>query len=87
MFREPKFAAYAYISQCDPAEEIVMSTRILSMNRSPRVSFTSQSRIRLLRIGHTPSSASTAAPALFKKDDIKNSRYAVSSARTEFSFR
>ncbi|MBP2443584.1 glycoside hydrolase family 2 protein [Rhizobium leguminosarum] len=24
MFREPKFAAYAYISQCDPSEEIVM---------------------------------------------------------------
>ncbi|MFS2180348.1 glycoside hydrolase family 2 TIM barrel-domain containing protein [Rhizobium pisi] len=24
MFREPKFAAYAYISQCDPSDEIVM---------------------------------------------------------------
>jgi len=24
MFREPKFAAFAYISQCDPSEEIVM---------------------------------------------------------------
>lgn len=24
MFREPKFAAYAYASQCDPAEEIVL---------------------------------------------------------------
>ncbi|OWV81331.1 beta-D-galactosidase [Rhizobium sp. R634] len=24
MFREPKFAAYAYISQCDPSEEVVM---------------------------------------------------------------
>jgi beta-galactosidase len=24
MFREPKFAAYAYISQCDPSDEVVM---------------------------------------------------------------
>ncbi|EJC75879.1 beta-galactosidase/beta-glucuronidase [Rhizobium leguminosarum bv. trifolii WSM2012] len=24
MFREPKFAAYAYISQCDPSDEIIM---------------------------------------------------------------
>ncbi|MEY9378623.1 hypothetical protein ABIA10_004493 [Rhizobium leguminosarum] len=57
------------------------------MNRSPRVSFTSQSRIRLLRTGQTPSPASTAVPALLKKDDIKNSRYATLQARTKFSFR
>ncbi len=24
MFREPKFAAYAYISQCDPADEVIL---------------------------------------------------------------
>ena len=24
MFREPKFAAYAYISQCDPSDEVIM---------------------------------------------------------------
>jgi len=26
MFREPKFAAYAYASQCEPSEEVVMKT-------------------------------------------------------------
>ena len=24
MFREPKFAAYAYASQCEPAEEVIL---------------------------------------------------------------